>query len=430
MPNRPEEATETPAVARLPGGDLPYRLRCSPRATRLRVTIHPERDVVVTVPRPRAVAGPTRSRSSSGSSRTEPALGPSGTSPATTPPAPSLRTIARRWTRASRPVPRRPAPGQRGARAPPAHAAAACPVSEWGMTATSSWSSGPPATGDRRPPFSRPGWRAGPGGPGPCDRTPCALPGRRPREGHPARRDALGQLLAQGRALVLVASRPRSPRGARRRRCPPLCHLRVFGRSKAFWTLLATLVPDHARRAWRRYAPPACPGTARRARLNRWQRRPWNPRPGNNPRPSSGHRRAREQPRHRIRSPPRFHVPPVHRRSRRLACAHGRHGVFRRLEHAVPATPPPSVAHGPVPTPVAVPSRPPLPVPTRTPVLGGVDGDAGGTELAGSRPWTPTPSWPRSGSGRPRLGGSSSRAPASWAVSAGRSWWRPATSGQ
>jgi predicted metal-dependent hydrolase len=43
-------ATETPAVARLPGGDLPYVLRRSPRATRLRVTIHPERGVVVTVP--------------------------------------------------------------------------------------------------------------------------------------------------------------------------------------------------------------------------------------------------------------------------------------------------------------------------------------------------------------------------------------------
>jgi len=42
--------TETPAVARLPGGDLPYLLRRSPRATRLRVTIHPERGVVVTVP--------------------------------------------------------------------------------------------------------------------------------------------------------------------------------------------------------------------------------------------------------------------------------------------------------------------------------------------------------------------------------------------
>jgi predicted metal-dependent hydrolase len=44
------QATETAAVVRLPGGDLPYLLRRSPRATRLRVTIHPERGVVVTLP--------------------------------------------------------------------------------------------------------------------------------------------------------------------------------------------------------------------------------------------------------------------------------------------------------------------------------------------------------------------------------------------
>lgn len=41
---------ESPAVARLPGGDLPYTLRRSPRATRLRVTVHPERGVVVSLP--------------------------------------------------------------------------------------------------------------------------------------------------------------------------------------------------------------------------------------------------------------------------------------------------------------------------------------------------------------------------------------------
>jgi predicted metal-dependent hydrolase len=36
-----------------------------------------------------------------------------------------------------------------------------------------------------------------------------------------------------------------------------LCHLRVFGHSEAFWTLLATRVPDHAtwRRWLRRHAP-------------------------------------------------------------------------------------------------------------------------------------------------------------------------------
>ncbi len=37
-------------IVRLPGGDLPYTLRRSPRARRLRVVIHPERGVVVTLP--------------------------------------------------------------------------------------------------------------------------------------------------------------------------------------------------------------------------------------------------------------------------------------------------------------------------------------------------------------------------------------------
>jgi predicted metal-dependent hydrolase len=43
-------ATESPAVVRLPGGPLPYTLRRSPRSRGLRVVIHPDRGVVVTVP--------------------------------------------------------------------------------------------------------------------------------------------------------------------------------------------------------------------------------------------------------------------------------------------------------------------------------------------------------------------------------------------
>lgn len=43
-------AVETAAVARLPAGDLPYTLRRSSRARRLRVTIDPRRGVVATVP--------------------------------------------------------------------------------------------------------------------------------------------------------------------------------------------------------------------------------------------------------------------------------------------------------------------------------------------------------------------------------------------
>ncbi len=43
-------AVESDATARLPGGVLRYTLRRSPQAMRLRVTIHPTRGVVVTVP--------------------------------------------------------------------------------------------------------------------------------------------------------------------------------------------------------------------------------------------------------------------------------------------------------------------------------------------------------------------------------------------
>jgi len=43
-------AIESPAVARLPGGLMPYTLRRSPRSRGLRVVIHPDRGVVVTVP--------------------------------------------------------------------------------------------------------------------------------------------------------------------------------------------------------------------------------------------------------------------------------------------------------------------------------------------------------------------------------------------
>ena len=46
----PAAATETPAVVRLPGGPLAYTLRRSPRSRGLRVVIHPDRGVVVTVP--------------------------------------------------------------------------------------------------------------------------------------------------------------------------------------------------------------------------------------------------------------------------------------------------------------------------------------------------------------------------------------------
>ena len=50
MPSRQDQVVETDALARLPCGDVRYTLRRSPRARRLRLTIHPERGVVVTLP--------------------------------------------------------------------------------------------------------------------------------------------------------------------------------------------------------------------------------------------------------------------------------------------------------------------------------------------------------------------------------------------
>ena len=56
LPARPlgKRTTEAPAVAVLSGGPLPYTLRHSPRARGLRVVIHPERGVLVTVPATRS----------------------------------------------------------------------------------------------------------------------------------------------------------------------------------------------------------------------------------------------------------------------------------------------------------------------------------------------------------------------------------------
>jgi len=45
---------EAPAIADLPGGPLPYTLRRSPRARSVRVVIHPDRGVVVTLPASRS----------------------------------------------------------------------------------------------------------------------------------------------------------------------------------------------------------------------------------------------------------------------------------------------------------------------------------------------------------------------------------------
>jgi predicted metal-dependent hydrolase len=48
--SRTGAVTDLPAVARLPGGPLAYTLRRSPRSRGIRVVVHPDRGVVVTVP--------------------------------------------------------------------------------------------------------------------------------------------------------------------------------------------------------------------------------------------------------------------------------------------------------------------------------------------------------------------------------------------
>jgi predicted metal-dependent hydrolase len=51
---RTRKAVEAPAIADLPGGPIPFTLRHSARAHGLRVVLHPDRGVVVTVPAARA----------------------------------------------------------------------------------------------------------------------------------------------------------------------------------------------------------------------------------------------------------------------------------------------------------------------------------------------------------------------------------------
>lgn len=50
--HRPVIVSESPAIAQLAGGPIHYTLRRSPRSRGLRVVIHPDRGVVVTVPPP------------------------------------------------------------------------------------------------------------------------------------------------------------------------------------------------------------------------------------------------------------------------------------------------------------------------------------------------------------------------------------------
>lgn len=249
-------ATETPALARLPRGDLPYTLRRSPRATRLRVTIHPERGVVVTVPPAsrRGWAHPERLITGFLGER-EP------------------------WVR--RHLGRHAATRNRLEERPPLDEGRLVPYR--GQPHRVRVVPAPP--GVRRSRVSRIG----------ADDGDELLVERAPRDARPtaaileawfrerARSDLDRALARHAPPLGVVPARVTirdtttrwgscSRRGAlsfswRLVLAPPealdavaaheLCHLRVFGHSDRFWELLATRVPDHAAwRTWlRRHAP-------------------------------------------------------------------------------------------------------------------------------------------------------------------------------
>ena len=243
-------AVETDAVARLPGGDLRYVLRRSPRSHRLRVTIQPERGVVVVDP-PRGRRGwarpePIVRRSSRSASR-----GSAATSSARRPRARGSmrgrRSTTGAWCRTSAwrtgcaSSRRRPACGPRASRV-------------WApTTATSSLVER--VARDRRPTAAiLEAWfrararaaldaaiaRHGP----PLGVAPARITLRdtTSRWGSCSRKGNLSfswrLVLAPPEALDAVAAHE-------------LCHLRVFGHGPRFIALLASRVPDHA--AWRRW---------------------------------------------------------------------------------------------------------------------------------------------------------------------------------
>ena len=224
----PAATTETEALARLPGGELRYVLRRSPRSRRLRVTIVPDRGVVVSIPPaarrgwarpepvvervPRRARGldPPPPRDAGGlpgaSGRPAPARGrPDGAVPRAAAPRARRRGAARlagvARLEGGRRCRRRAAGGARGAR-PPARG------------------------GDPRGVVPRPGEGRHRGG----DRPPRA--GARGQAGpdhDPRHHQPLGQLLAHRQPVVLLAPRPRAPEALDAVAAHELCHLRVFG---------------------------------------------------------------------------------------------------------------------------------------------------------------------------------------------------------
>jgi predicted metal-dependent hydrolase len=244
------EATEGPAVARLPGGDLPYTLRRSPRAARLRVTIHPERGVVVTIPaasrrgwaRPESlIAGFLADR--------EPWVRRHLARQAAT----RTRLEDREPLEAGREIPYRGLPHR-------VRVADAPPRTRRSRVSRVGGEEGDELLVERATRETRPtaaileAWlreraraelhRAIARHAATLGVTPASVTIRdtTTRWGSCSRRGALSfswrLVLAPPEALEAVAAHE-------------LCHLRVFGHSESFWALLAARVPDHA--AWRRW---------------------------------------------------------------------------------------------------------------------------------------------------------------------------------
>ncbi len=241
--------TESPAVARLPGGVLAYTLRRSGRATRLRVTIHPERGVVVTVPAGGRGWGHPEALATSFLAEREPWV---------------RRHLARQIAARARldgrdslddgrPVPYRGMPHRvRTVPAPPGRRATA--VSRVGGDDGDELLVERVARDRRTTAAILEAWfreRARAALQRAVDHHAAAL-GVRPRSltirdttsrwGSCSRKGAVSfswrLVLAPPEALETVAAHE-------------LCHLKVFGHSDRFWALLSTRVPDHA--TWRRW---------------------------------------------------------------------------------------------------------------------------------------------------------------------------------
>jgi predicted metal-dependent hydrolase len=241
--------TETPALARLPGGDLPYLLRRSPRATRLRGTIHPERGVFVTVPsstrrgwsRPDAVSGflaerepwlrrhLARQAATRGILEARPALDDGRLVPYRGAPHRVRVVPAAAGVRASRVARVGGDEGDELVVERTAHdrRATAAILEAWFRAR---------ARADLQRAIERHAPALG------VHPSSVTIRDTTTRWGSCSRRGALSfswrLVLAPPEALDAVAAHE-------------LCHLRVFGHGERFWTLLASRVPEHA--AWRRW---------------------------------------------------------------------------------------------------------------------------------------------------------------------------------